>query len=518
MKIVDIEYDWNRSHEDLAKAAAPGALIANGTPSDGGFGKDHGTAVLGTLIGTDNGFGVTGLAPDSQIGLVNTQTTVAWALPDAVNIAHANMSAGDVMLVEQQVDGPAPGDDQVAAEYWPAAYDAIRQATQDGIIVVEAAGNGGANLDAPAYGTPFPSGKADSGAIIVGAGSGDAVCTPPPGSANARLTFSSYGSRVNLQGWGLCVMTTGFGSHPASGGTANTAYTANFNGTSSAAAIVAGAAALFSSVFEAASGGRPPTPEAVRNRLVATGTAQAASPAGHIGPLPNLLAAVTNLDTTPPTVTFNAGPTGSTSDSTPAFEFGASEAGVTYRCRFGATAYDACTSPYTAAQLADGSWSFEVVATDAMGNVGPPATRSFVVDTVAPTVTISGGPSATTSESTPSFAFSSSDPAATLACRTAPAAAAGAFQPCASPHTTAPLAEGAYVFEVQATDAAGNAGAVASREFSVARRRVAAAVAVAVARATSGVPARRRRRRARDRRRWPSRPPSIRRRSARARG
>jgi hypothetical protein len=549
VKIVDIEYDWNRSHEDLAKAAAPGALIANGTPSNGGFGNDHGTAVLGTLIGTANGFGVTGLAPDSQIGLVNAQTTVAWALPDAVNVAHANMSAGDVMLVEQQVDGPVAGDDYVAAEYLPAAYDAIRQATQDGIIVVEAGGNGAANLDAPAYGTPFPSGKADSGAIIAGAGSGDATCSSP-GPANARMSFSSYGSRVNLQGWGMCVTTTGYGTHPASGTTADTAYTANFNGTSSAAAIVAGAAALFSSVFEAAAGGRAPTPEAVRNRLIATGTPQAASPAGHIGPLPNLLAAVTNLDTTPPTVAFTAGPTGSTSDSTPAFEFGASEGGVTYRCRFGVTAYAACTSPYTAPQLADGSWSFEVVATDAMGNVGPAATRDFVVDTVAPTltiagpgltndatpvftfaaseapatfecridaaaagacdsaaplapqadgghtlrvraidaagnagpevsqlftvdtvaptVTISGGPSGTTTESTPSFTFSSSDAAAALACRMQSTAAAGVFQPCGSPYTTAPLGEGAHAFEVQATDAAGNAGPVASRAFSVA--------------------------------------------------
>ena len=32
-KIVDIEYSWNTAHEDLAKAAAPGALIANGTPA-----------------------------------------------------------------------------------------------------------------------------------------------------------------------------------------------------------------------------------------------------------------------------------------------------------------------------------------------------------------------------------------------------------------------------------------------------------------------------------------------------
>ena len=65
-------------------------------------------------------------------------------------------------------------------EYLAAVYDAIKLATQSGIIVVEAAGNGGVDLDAPAYGAPFPDGKADSGAIIVGAGSGDGPARRPP--------------------------------------------------------------------------------------------------------------------------------------------------------------------------------------------------------------------------------------------------------------------------------------------------------------------------------------------------
>ena len=53
-KIVDVEYAWNRAHEELGKAAAPGALIAQrhaaAIPSRDENG-DHGTAVLGELIG-----------------------------------------------------------------------------------------------------------------------------------------------------------------------------------------------------------------------------------------------------------------------------------------------------------------------------------------------------------------------------------------------------------------------------------------------------------------------------------
>jgi serine protease len=305
-KIVDVEYAWNRAHEDLAKAAAPGALIVNGAPADP-FPEEeaiHGTAVLGELIGTDNGFGITGLAPESAIGMVNSATAPAgracdpacWDLPDAIDLARRQMAPGDVMLIEQQFPGRGAAGDHVPVELWPAAYDAIRLATQQGIIVVEAAGNGnvtgGVDLDAPEYGSTFPDGRPDSGAIVAGAGSGD--CSAP---ANARLSFSSYGSRVDLQGWGQCVatsVTTGRYGLLFDGGTTESRYTGSFNGTSSAAPMVAAAAALYSSVYQATNGSAP-TPALVRSRLVATGTPQPANSPGHIGPLPNLRAAAADF-------------------------------------------------------------------------------------------------------------------------------------------------------------------------------------------------------------------------------
>ena len=71
MKIVDIEYSWNRSHEDLVKAAPAATVIANGIVADPFNDNNHGTAVLGELVATANKLGVTGLAHGSAIGVVN---------------------------------------------------------------------------------------------------------------------------------------------------------------------------------------------------------------------------------------------------------------------------------------------------------------------------------------------------------------------------------------------------------------------------------------------------------------
>jgi serine protease len=99
---------------------------------------------------------------------------------------------------------------------------------------------------------------------------------------------------ADLQGWGQCVATTGYGAlHGLP--QANDAYTASFNGTSSASSIVAAAAASLSSALEEAKG-VPSTPQDVRARLIASGTPQdLISPGalpGEIGPQPDLRAAL----------------------------------------------------------------------------------------------------------------------------------------------------------------------------------------------------------------------------------
>ncbi|MEV6324769.1 hypothetical protein AB0M45_26805 [Nocardia sp. NPDC051787] len=137
---------------------------------------------------------------------------------------------------------------------------------------------------------PFRGGAADSGAIIVGAG------TPPPGfhgrdhgPARSRLAFSNYGKRVDAQGWGLEVTTTGYGDLQG-GSDEDLWYTDVFSGTSSASPIVTGAVASYQGMSGAAAGRK--TPGEVRTRLRETGSPQTDAPARpatqRIGTLPDL--------------------------------------------------------------------------------------------------------------------------------------------------------------------------------------------------------------------------------------
>jgi hypothetical protein len=84
-------------------------------------------------------------------------------------------------------------------------------------------------------------------------------------------------------------------------------------------------------------------------------------------------------------------------------------------------------------------------------------------DGTPPSVSIDSGPSGVTTDSTPTFTFSASE-SVTFECRLD----VGAFEPCSGPgdsHTTAPLADGLYTFEVRATD--GYNATIASRSFEV---------------------------------------------------
>ena len=157
------------------------------------------------------------------------------------------------------------------------------------------------------------------------------------------------------------------------------------------------------------------------------------------------------VDTTPPDTTITSGPSGTTNNNDPSFGFSA-EAGATFQCRLGAASFAACTSPQAYTNLADGAHTFEVRACDAVGNCdASPASRGFTVDTAAPDTAITSGPSGTTSNNDPSFAFSS-EPGATFQCRLD----AASFAACTSPHAYANVADGAHTFQVRACDAAGN--------------------------------------------------------------
>ena len=155
--IADIEYSWNVNHEDLAKARLGTTAIANGTPADPFSDNNHGTAVLGEIVGDENAFGVTGIVSGAGLRLVNANTTGGYALANAISLATGALTAGDVILIEQQTTGPNGGCNAMSqvgcapVEWVQAFYDVIAVATAAGIIVIEAAGNGIQDLDSAAY-------------------------------------------------------------------------------------------------------------------------------------------------------------------------------------------------------------------------------------------------------------------------------------------------------------------------------------------------------------------------------
>ncbi len=166
------------------------------------------------------------------------------------------------------------------------------------------------------------------------------------------------------------------------------------------------------------------------------------------------------VDTTPPTATIAKQPA-FTADSTPTFFFTASEpAGFT--CAIDRAAAKPCVSPYTMiSPLSDGSHTFEVSATDQVGNTGH-ASVDFSVDTTPPIIEISSQPLDDTREKTPTFGFTANEPS-NFKC----AIDGAPFEFCESPYTTpTPLVDGPHSFEVVGTDQAGNAGR-ASASFTV---------------------------------------------------
>ncbi|MFT5683433.1 MAG: serine protease [Myxococcota bacterium] len=280
VSIADIEYGWDSEHEDLDHLT-PG--VAWGW--DSGNYAYHGTAVLGQLAGGDNGYGVTGMAPEADVFVVSPYTDAGdYSVAAALDGAASLLDAGDVILIEQQAYAFG---NYVPVSADPAVFDAIAAAVAKGIVVVEAGGNGGQDLDDPQWEGWFDRSIRDSGAIMVGGGASPYSGMTP----RAWYTWgSSYGSRIDVQGWYDSIVTTNDSTMAdlfLPGNDDRQGYTSYFGGTSGASPMVAAAAAVANSVAWEL-WGTPWDPYDLRAALSATGTPQPASDAYTIGPQPDL--------------------------------------------------------------------------------------------------------------------------------------------------------------------------------------------------------------------------------------
>jgi len=114
---------------------------------------------------------------------------------------------------------------------------------------------------------------------------------------------------------------------------------------------------------------------------------RATDAAGNIDATP--ASRIWTIDTLAPDTTITAGPSGSVTSTSASFSFTATETGSAFACSLDNAAFSACSSPQNYTSLSNGSHTFQVRATDAVGNTdATPASRTWVIDTIAPTVSI----------------------------------------------------------------------------------------------------------------------------------
>lgn len=290
VRILDIQYSWNLNHEDLPFDDVVRPFVyergVDPFPADKG---SHGTACLGMLVAVDNGLGITGMCPDAEIGLINpVDNNSEYKLAAAIDRATALLDRGEIMQIEQQARGVNREIAALPPEWEPAVFDAVQRAVAKGIVVIEPAGNGGlkgnkargASLDSAELGGAFDRKKRDSGAIIVGG------AVPLDAS---KAPTSNYGSRLDVQGYGLYVTTLGY-SDLFGFDDPLRSYTAIFSGTSSAAPCVTGVAAIVQGTLKAA-GLEPFDSRLMRSVLAGTGSPDGSIKTQRVGPRPNAVAA-----------------------------------------------------------------------------------------------------------------------------------------------------------------------------------------------------------------------------------
>ena len=152
VKVIDIETCFEDRHEDFE---TPFYIGNNPRNCDS---TDHGTAVWGEIAAKRDGKGVTGIAHEAQFGiygfiegdLADVDDQYIKSINEAIQGATNNLTAGDVMVIEQQMIGPDLKK-YTAVEFWPHIFDQLKAATMKGIHCVQAAGNGNSNFDDASY-------------------------------------------------------------------------------------------------------------------------------------------------------------------------------------------------------------------------------------------------------------------------------------------------------------------------------------------------------------------------------
>ncbi len=309
MRFVDVERGWDLSHPDLPPQRTPPVPTPLIHGMNDNYFDGHGTSVLGILCATDdaagNAIGVAGFAPRAEgavsswlLGFDPETGAELSNLPNAILTAAMHLQSlrgtfpvGDVLLVEATSEDPANPAMQWPVEARSGNLGPLVTAAAAGIVVVEAGANGDAaggiafdadlwqddagkyRMKRPIVTDPNPD-FVDSGAILVSA------AQPFAGNIDP-FAWSPRGRRVDCCAWGIGVTTC-----ESTGVKPLDPYREDYDGTSAAAAIVAGAALSLQGIARADPRG-PLTGHQVRLAFAdPRWTYPATDP--RIGPMPDL--------------------------------------------------------------------------------------------------------------------------------------------------------------------------------------------------------------------------------------
>jgi subtilisin family serine protease len=244
----------------------------------------HGTATAGIVYADNGDYGVTGIAHNASEFILypEWENDLPWDRIKAITRAVNDASSGDIIILEMQIEGALFGK-YVMAEYDPLVWDLTKVASDKGVIVIAAAGNGGQNMDSDDYNDY--NNRGNSGAIIVGATS--------DGTKHTTLNASNYGTRIDVNAWGANVYSTGYGDIQF-GNDYHQYYTSNFLNTSAATAIIGGCVAVLQSYNFNLTGVYLNHVE-MKELLALTGTPQSNNDY-PVGNFPNLKAAIQEID------------------------------------------------------------------------------------------------------------------------------------------------------------------------------------------------------------------------------
>lgn len=168
--------------------------------------------------------------------------------------------------------------------------------------------------------------------------------------------------------------------------------------------------------------------------------------------------------TAPPFVSSGPPPLTSSRDSSVRFD---GEAGGTFACSLGGSAFTPCVSPQSFESQPDGSYVLRIRQTDSLGNQSDPTSVSWRVDATPPGQPVTGSePPAATSVANQSITFSG-EANGTFACRLN----GGTWTGCTSPFETGALEDGQHRVEIRQTDDAGNTGPARTVEWLLKTRR-----------------------------------------------